>query len=77
MPSTNRGADPDESVFLLELGPDGRVIRRVEVLGEDDTVASWQEEGMNPPFDLRSPELATAEVDEAVFAAAREGARKP
>ncbi|GAA2781956.1 hypothetical protein [Crossiella cryophila] len=68
--------DPeDDSVYLVELGPDGRRLRQVEVRPdgghERSTERDWP---FNPPFDLHDPRFAAMEIDVEVFERAWRGA---
>lgn len=58
--------DEDGEMFLIELGPDGRRLRQVEVQPDGDILRSdsWP---FNAPFDLRSPALAEQEVSAELF----------
>lgn len=63
-----RQADPDYdgAQFLIELGPDGRRLRQVEVTAEGTGLKSddWP---FNPPIDLRDPTFAAMEISAADF----------
>ncbi|WP_436492414.1 hypothetical protein [Actinokineospora sp. HUAS TT18] len=68
--------DVDEPVdYLMEIGPDGRRLRQVELGGE--SVRSGPEDWpLNPPIvDLYDPELITQEIGQAEFEVAWAGAR--
>ncbi|PSL00084.1 hypothetical protein CLV63_102210 [Murinocardiopsis flavida] len=63
--------DDTGTLFLVELGPDGRQLRNVVVEaggpGVRRDMTTWP---INPPFDLYDPDLAAKAVDAAVFEAA-------
>lgn len=55
--------DGDEEVFLMELGPDGRRLRQVEIgAGCDAVKTSAQDWPFNPPCDLYDPQYASLEI---------------
>ncbi|RCV48453.1 hypothetical protein DEF23_18830 [Marinitenerispora sediminis] len=61
------GGPPDPVDYLLELGPDGRWIRQVELAPDGGLRMSADDWPINPPFDLYDPELAGLEIDARTF----------
>ncbi|MEU3558559.1 hypothetical protein ACFWJ4_22920 [Kitasatospora sp. NPDC127067] len=50
-------------VFLMELGPDGRRLRQVEIRPDGGSVKTGIEDWpFNPPFDLRDPQYVSMEI---------------
>lgn len=73
-PETEEG-----EVFLMELGPDGRRLRQVEIGPDGGAVKSSVEDWpFNPPFDLHDPQYLAMEISRDDFEAAWQRAhRKP
>ena len=70
------GAEVTDPTWLLELGPDGRWLRQVEVAADGTGVRSVAEEWpINPPVDLRDPALAGKEIPYGAFEEAWRTAR--
>lgn len=73
-----QASDDDEpATYLMEIGPDGRRIRQVEI-AEDGTAVKTDEEDwpLNPPIvDLFDPELPDQEIDREEFERAWTAAR--
>ncbi|MEW2404440.1 hypothetical protein [Streptomyces sp. NPDC046862] len=52
--------DGDEEIFLMELGPDGRRLRQVEIGADGGPVKTSVEDWpLNPPCDLYDPQHAS------------------
>ncbi|QDY11998.1 hypothetical protein FJK98_31750 [Micromonospora sp. HM134] len=62
--------DEEGAVFLVEVGPDGRRLREVEVSPEG--VFRLAEDLLNPPRDLRDPRYVGMEISRDEFEAAWE-----
>ncbi|GAB3885031.1 hypothetical protein GCM10029964_047050 [Kibdelosporangium lantanae] len=55
--------------WYAELGPDGRIVRQVMILGSGEVIRSDETElPINPPYDLWAPGIVDWEMDEAEFA---------
>ncbi|WP_309484573.1 hypothetical protein [Streptomyces himalayensis] len=55
--------DGDEEIFLMELGPDGRRLRQVEIGSDGGAVKTSVEDWpLNPPCDLYDPQYASLEI---------------
>lgn len=70
------GEDEDSAVYLVQVGPDGRRIRQVEI-AEDGTATKTDADDwpFNPPLvDLYDPELPDQEIDSEEFERAWQGA---
>ncbi|MFW5418361.1 hypothetical protein J0910_17260 [Nocardiopsis sp. CNT-189] len=71
-----REGGEQESVFLIELGPDTRQLRNVELLPDGGKVrrhmADWP---INPPTDLHDPRYLAMEIGAGEFEAAWRSAR--
>lgn len=62
------GEDGEDAVFFLELGPDGRRTRQVEVAADGDAVATDPDDWpFNPPLDLYDPVWAPLEIARGEF----------
>jgi hypothetical protein len=60
--------DGEDVVRLIELGPDGRRIRQVEIASDGTAVQVNAEDlPFNPPFDLFDPQYAPMEIDRDEF----------
>ncbi len=63
-----RDASPEYegAVYLMEVGPDGRLLRQVEQPTDGDAVRTddWP---LNPPIDLRDPQYASMEIGPEAF----------
>jgi hypothetical protein len=69
--------DGEEAVFLMELGPDGRRLRQVEVAPDGDALATDPDDWpFNPPFDLHDPVWAPLEIRRVEFEEAWRTARR-
>ncbi|WP_037902040.1 hypothetical protein [Streptomyces sp. NRRL S-350] len=63
-------------VFLMELGPDGRRLRQVEIATDGGSVTTGAEDWpFNPPFDLRDPQYVSMEIGLGAFEEAWRRAR--
>ncbi|MFC7327103.1 hypothetical protein [Marinactinospora rubrisoli] len=56
------GDDSGTVDYLLELGPDGRWVRQVELAPDGGLRMSAGDWPINPPFDLYDPDLAELEI---------------
>ncbi|WP_432044300.1 hypothetical protein [Streptomyces cadmiisoli] len=55
--------DGDEEILLMELGPDGRRLRQVEIGSDSGAVKTSVEDWpFNPPYDLYDPQYASLEI---------------
>ncbi|MFE5206961.1 hypothetical protein [Streptomyces sp. NPDC056600] len=64
-------------VFLLELGPDGRRLRQVEIAADGTGVRTGPKDRLfDPPVDLWDPDLASRRATRQEFEAAWERARQ-
>jgi hypothetical protein len=53
----------DETYFLIELGPDGRRLRQVEIGPQGDGTRTGPDDWpFNPPYDLHDPRYASMEI---------------
>ncbi|GAA2079821.1 hypothetical protein GCM10009801_37700 [Streptomyces albiaxialis] len=69
-------AGPEDPSYLLELGPDGRWLRQVEVAPDGTSVRSTSDDWpINPPCDLYDPELAESAIPAETFEEAWRRAR--
>jgi hypothetical protein len=73
------GADDHPATYLLEIGPDGRRIRQVEVVADGTSVKTDAEDWpLNPPVvDLYDPHLPGQEIHRDEFERAWATARRP
>ncbi|MGA5069314.1 hypothetical protein ACPB9E_37175 [Streptomyces exfoliatus] len=68
----------DGAVFLMELGPDGRRLRMVEIGPDDGAVRTSAEDWpFNAPFDLHDPQYGAMEIGRDDFEAAWQRAHRP
>ncbi|GAA3822458.1 hypothetical protein [Streptomyces chiangmaiensis] len=62
--------DGDPTTYLMELGPDGRRLRQVELVEDGAALRSGPDDWpFNPPLDLFDPQLADAEINRDEFEA--------
>lgn len=53
----------DEEIFLMELGPDGRRLRQIEIGADGGAVKTSAEDWpLNPPCDLYDPQYVSLEI---------------
>jgi hypothetical protein len=72
-----RQEDPEEDVFLMELGPDGRRLRQVEIDSAGGAVQTSPDDWpFNPPWDLYDPRYASWEISRDDFEQAWHRARR-
>jgi hypothetical protein len=70
--------DGENEMYLMDLGPDGRVRRQVVISADGYAVAETPDSWLfNPPFDLYDPEWAPFETTSDDFEAAWEEAIRP